>query len=703
MGTKTRRKSRNGRKNRAPSGLEQYSDDEIDKFNDDRLKVLDEEGKSSSDSEDDLEDEREAVLDLDDEKNQSGDDSDAESSDDDKAYEEYLKEKQVAEIGKSWGKSRSAFFKDGEISSDDDDEDDEDNLDAREEEEKEARRIQKEVAAGLQEEDFELFDDDEGEDSKGKKSKRGKKKVSKKSASEMEVVSLKSGKKKKLGDEAKLELLMSQAPELVGLLDDFDGNIKLLRDQIVPFLQSIKSETQKTDEGISYLEAKFHVMLTYCVNIAYYLLMKAEGKSVKEHPVIEQLVRIRVLMEKLRPLDKKLKPQFDRLIQSIGKQATNKSREEDATSFKPNPEDLMGDDSDSDEDEMGSEVRSEKMSGSNGRKYIVPKLAAVPFLENEKAIAKQTKLEEKRKARERKNRMLSDLREEFSERPSEVAAIGTEDKDSEAREMDERRREYEESNFIRLRESKKEKQERLRRERKAQQGMANSLAELEEFEEMQSIIDSKKSKSFVEEEEQEREQSLKRFMKKMEQSVSASRKKKEKERRSADEIFKINDPMEIKMQNHQEDEELDDGDSDEPTGGYKHKRRMRKLAQERAQVDSEDEDEFYRKVAKSKKKRKKEKKEMYTYPESMQPQTTGFVEDGEKRAATYKILKNKGLHAHKKKEDRNPRLKMRKKYERKLKRRKGQVQTMRTGETENYVGEASGLRSNLVRSRKPGQ
>lgn len=36
--------------------------------------------------------------------------------------------------------------------------------------------------------------------------------------------------------------------------------------------------------------------------------------NVKGHPVVEQLVRIRTLLEKLRPLDAKLKYQIEKLL-----------------------------------------------------------------------------------------------------------------------------------------------------------------------------------------------------------------------------------------------------------------------------------------------------------------------------------------------------------------------------------------------------
>ncbi|XP_071945802.1 something about silencing protein 10-like isoform X2 [Antedon mediterranea] len=73
-------------------------------------------------------------------------------------------------------------------------------------------------------------------------------------------------------------------------------------------------------------------------------------------------------------------------------------------------------------------------------------------------------------------------------------------------------------------------------------------------------------------------------------------------------------------------------------------------------------------------------------------------EDG-KRAITYQMSKNKGLTVKKKKEQRNPRVKHRMKFRRAKIRRKGQVREPTT-EKKRYSGEASGIRSAVIKSVK---
>merc|ERR1712071_452219 len=75
--------------------------------------------------------------------------------------------------------------------------------------------------------------------------------------------------------------------------------------------------------------------------------------------------------------------------------------------------------------------------------------------------------------------------------------------------------------------------------------------------------------------------------------------------------------------------------------------------------------------------------------------------DGE-RALSRKIMKNRGLVPHKPKINRNPRVKKREQYRKAIIRRKGTVRDVRTGETDNYGGEGTGIKSGISRSRKLG-
>ena len=58
------------------------------------------------------------------------------------------------------------------------------------------------------------------------------------------------------------------------------------------------------------------LLLSYCTNLCFYFYLKASGIRVSDHPVVAQLVEQRALLEKLRPLETKLKYQIDKLVRA---------------------------------------------------------------------------------------------------------------------------------------------------------------------------------------------------------------------------------------------------------------------------------------------------------------------------------------------------------------------------------------------------
>lgn len=114
-----------------------------------------------------------------------------------------------------------------------------------------------------------------------------------------------------------------------------------------------------------------------------------------------------------------------------------------------------------------------------------------------------------------------------------------------------------------------------------------------------------------------------------------------------------------------------------------------------SELENDDALEYYESVAANKKHKQKEKEnkkhEMVSYP----------VEDellpGQRRHAGQKILKNRGLVPYRKKDVRNPRLHMRNKFEKAMKKRGSQVKTYK-GKEDNYSGEKSGIKTHLARS-----
>lgn len=234
----------------------------------------------------------------------------------------------------AWGKRKNMYYSadnvDYELQSSDEE--------APAEEEAEALRLQRLKAESLRPEDFELDEEDdvvaplevhehtlqeivERQEAEDKKEKQH---LSPKSCriggfGEDAKVLVEEVKKdiQALSKEEQMSVVMSDAPELVGLLAELREGLDELQNRIGPLLHKVKEGNLATKEGIHFFETKHMLLLCYCQSIVFYLIMKAEGRSVRDHPVIARLVEIRMLLEKLRPVEKKLHDQIDRLMSLV--------------------------------------------------------------------------------------------------------------------------------------------------------------------------------------------------------------------------------------------------------------------------------------------------------------------------------------------------------------------------------------------------
>lgn len=148
------------------------------------------------------------------------------------------------------------------------------------------------------------------------------------------------------------------------------------------------------------------------------------------------------------------------------------------------------------------------------------------------------------------------------------------------------------------------------------------------------------------------------------------------------------------------DQELG-GDSDDED-----RRVAKALRRGEGAKDGSDDDEYYDMVA-SRSKQRKDDKQARADAHAEAERLGGMVFEQEeigpdgKRAITYQIQKNKGLHAKRSKDSRNPRVKKRKKYEEKKKKLGSTKQLYKGGEGRGgYGGELTGIKKNLVKSVK---
>merc|ERR1719354_1310677 len=169
--------------------------------------------------------------------------------------------------------------------------------------------------------------------------------------------------------------------------------------------------------GLSFLEMKCHLFLEYLINITQSMLLKLDGRTIEGAPCIDHLVEVRTVLTKIKPMEKKLKYQIDKLIKSSTPQ-TNADDKQHALNYKPNLDNLIAKDDDDGEDGASDDNED----GDGGRKtgvYVPPKLTAVPY-EGDKLSREERKLEKARK-RNLNSNLLADIREEFGDEPEEIS------------------------------------------------------------------------------------------------------------------------------------------------------------------------------------------------------------------------------------------------------------------------------------------
>lgn len=127
----------------------------------------------------------------------------------------------------------------------------------------------------------------------------------------------------KLSEAKRRSIIKKEAPELAPLLEDFRTKLESYR-EVAPLLQS-PALGRFQSSGKAYLEAKASLLLNTMANLSYYLLVRAEGGTVRAHPVVSQLVWLRELCEQLKSLDQQLSPKLKRALKAAVRLAKGES------------------------------------------------------------------------------------------------------------------------------------------------------------------------------------------------------------------------------------------------------------------------------------------------------------------------------------------------------------------------------------------
>ncbi|KAI5633944.1 sas10/Utp3/C1D family domain-containing protein [Phthorimaea operculella] len=247
------------------------------------------------------------------------------------------------------------------------------------------------------------------------------------------------------------EMEQPDLPQALKLFKEMNTNVHQVSQLVDNMLVRVKSGEISTDKGLSFLEMKYQMLLSYLINLTYIVLRKCSGEKIESDPSIDRLIEIRTVLEKIRPIDSKLKYQIDKLVKTA---VVGSTTDDDPQSFRANPDNLISkiDDSEEDSSEGSDEEDKDK---SKSKVYVPPKLAAVHFDESVSRVDSEKKNKERSKKQFLNSSVMRELREEYSEAPLEVST-GNHVKHSISK-MEQEKTEYEETYLTRLPVTKAEK------------------------------------------------------------------------------------------------------------------------------------------------------------------------------------------------------------------------------------------------------
>ncbi|XP_040824607.1 neuroguidin [Ochotona curzoniae] len=254
-------------------------------------------------------------------------------------------------------------------------------------------------------------------------------------------------------------VLEADLPSAVTLLKTLQEQVMAVTAQVQALTKKVRAGTYPTEKGLSFLEVKDQLLLMYLMDLSHLILDKASGASLQGHAAVLRLVEIRTVLEKLRPLDQKLKYQIDKLVKTA---VTGSLNENDPLCFKPQPNSMVSKLSSEDEEEDGAEdgqSSGKKSVKGASKKYVPPRLVPVHYDETE--AEREKKRLERAKRRALSSSVIRELKEQYSDAPEEIRDARHPHVTRQSQE-DQHRINYEESMMVRLSVSKREKGRRKR-------------------------------------------------------------------------------------------------------------------------------------------------------------------------------------------------------------------------------------------------
>ncbi|KAG0210977.1 hypothetical protein BGX28_008685 [Mortierella sp. GBA30] len=649
-----------GSRVKAANTWDEMEHDSEDEFHDSRGSVLlDHEQELERRQYDEYEGSEEEVFGL------EGDEDEDEDEDEDDDLEDLdrdlgrSRDEDELDLDKaSWGKSKRSYYDADEIESDEE---------TAKAEEEEALRLQKKRIAEMSEEDFAPEEEETAWGSAAGRGILGDKDADRALVEgfekELQGIDLLKAKQggvvvekiakagiSKLSQQEILKVLQNQSPELLDLVEEFKEKTETLQ-AIAELLQLVSTMPKPFPESqapMPFLHLKYQTLINYLTNIAFYITLKTSPETgaadLTSHPVIDALYELKKSIVKLEKMEKKkaVSESMEDLLELLENGGESEGEEDN------------GEDEEAEMQRMLEEEAKAKKSAKKTKKS------------KKDESAKKSKDASSKKAFE----YNVDLEEEFvsHNKKSKKNASKSISLDKKRSRMENDYGDLDELLDVDL-EDKVQKKKSLR----------DYVAKIDQNANKRSKIlrgsgdtDIPYREKFKERQEQLKRQAVK--------SAPAP------ENTELDDLeWDAKDMADARRVGGENDDDIFSGDERSGRSG-------------RGQQES-DGDDYYQEVVNAKEAKKAARKALNESLEHSTSFEDTSIDANDKRSISWQILKNKGLTPHRKKEQRNPRVKHRNKYETAKKKIKS-VKRVFTRLEGSYGGEKTGIKTGLARSVK---
>lgn len=231
---------------------------------------------------------------------------------------------------KAWGKMKKSYYATDYVDEDYGGFGDDEQAALMEEEE--AKNIQKRLLEQLGEEDFKLDF------------------FSKQVAEVEEQETVIKSDLSQMTKRQKLQILEKESPEFAGLVNDFKTKLTVAKDDLHPVLELVKDGKLPSCPASKFVKTNYNLILNYCTNISFYLLLKSQRINIQNHPVIKRLYQYRQMLNKMEPIYQEvIKPQIDKILEAVknnitlqhkSKKLSQKNKKRKQKSSEPAPKKL---------------------------------------------------------------------------------------------------------------------------------------------------------------------------------------------------------------------------------------------------------------------------------------------------------------------------------------------------------------------------